>query len=127
MPERIKDNVPESSYLLPVLLLKTEHDVDGAIDLSPDTENAKSLAYWRKYNGTEESPSSQTTNGNYEITDYSNGLNDAPLVRWIAYMNAAHAYTPDMAHYVWDNFFSKYTRGEDGTLYYEGKAVNTEF
>ena len=35
-----------------------------------------------------------------------------------------HVYLQEESVAIWNEFFSRYSRGADGTLYYQGNAVN---
>ena len=84
---------------------------------------AAQMNKWCHANGLdfETSPKTTYTDGRYEITSVYAGA--APLVRFGFVENGMHAATPDECSLVWDLCFSRFSRGEDGTLYYEGVAV----
>ena len=44
-------------------------------------------------------------------------------MRFTQISNNCHSYMEDIAFMIWEEFFSQYSRGEDGTLYYNGQAV----
>lgn len=48
-----------------------------------------------------------------------------PMTRFTVIGRTSHIYMPEQPETLWYDFFTKYTRGEDGTLFYEGKPVNT--
>ena len=43
-----------------------------------------------------------------------------PMVQFLSNHNFHLAYTPQYSWMLWDEFFSDFSRGEDGTLYYRG-------
>ena len=61
--------------------------------------------------------------GRYVTQEYQNA-DGVPLVRFTEVKNSPHAYLPEQAEMIWEDFFSKYSK-KDGVLYYEGKAVAT--
>ena len=46
--------------------------------------------------------------------------------RFTTVLGTPHVYLQEESQTIWDDFFSKYSRGEDGTLYYEDKAVTAD-
>ena len=42
------------------------------------------------------------------------------MVQFLSNHNFHHSYTPQYSWMLWDEFFSDFSRGEDGTLYYRG-------
>lgn len=118
----------DNEYLLPVWCMTGEFDVGEADDYSPNTKNGKTVSYWKEMNGTSnvgiKTTEIRATRAphTYSTTTYS-GENNAPLVRFTQISNNCHSYMEDIAFMVWEEFFSQYSRGEDGTLYYNGQAV----
>lgn len=60
-------------------------------------------------------------NGKYTVNTFYNEQ-DIPLVQHMALDNTVHTILPEFSEIVWD-FFSAYSRGEDGALYYNGVLV----
>lgn len=118
----------ENEYLLPVWCMTGEFDLGEADDYSADNRNGKTVSYWKAMNGTNNVGTKTTeiratrSPHTYSTTTYS-GENGAPLVRFTQISNNCHSYMEDIAFMVWEEFFSQYSRGEDGTLYYNGQAV----
>ena len=49
--------------------------------------------------------------------------NRMPMIRWTGIDYYPHAVNPEMSYRIWEEFFSKFKREEDGTLtYWEGEA-----
>ena len=49
--------------------------------------------------------------------------NRMPMIRWTGIDYYPHAVNPEMSYRIWEEFFSKFKREEDGTLTYrEGEA-----
>ena len=46
-----------------------------------------------------------------------------PMLRCIENEGKRHAYWPSEAYMIWDEWFAQYTKGEDGTLYFQGHPV----
>ena len=119
----------ENEYLLPVWCMTGEFDLGDADDYSAGTRNGNTIAYWKAMNGTGNVGVKTTeiratrSPHTYSTTTYS-GENNAPLVRFTQISNNCHSYMEDIAFMVWEEFFSQYSRGEDGTLYYNGQAVD---
>ena len=89
-------------------------------------DNEKVQAQIDRYchaNGLSYAEADKTTyvDGRYEITTVYDGI--VPIVRFGFVENGMHAATPDECSLVWDLCFSKFSRGEDGALYYEGVEV----
>ncbi|WP_087066010.1 S-layer homology domain-containing protein [Intestinibacillus massiliensis] len=128
----LSDTTPEkeSDLLLPTWMFKGDHDVDGGAgfdnaNLGGVNTNKMALQHWNTRNGTDATApkTEKDGSGRYTTTTYTNTAGDAPLVRYTVVENSPHAYIPYEADMIWDDFFSKYSRGEDGALYYEGKPV----
>lgn len=118
----------DNEYLLPVWCMTGEFDVGEADDYSPNTKNGKTVSYWKEMNGAN-SVGIKTTEiratrapHTYNTTTYC-GENNAPLVRFTQISNNCHSYMEDISFMVWEEFFSQYSRGKDGTLYYNGQMV----
>lgn len=118
----------ENEYILPVWCMTGSYDVGEADDYSADTKNGKTVSYWKAQNGTynvgskESEVRSTRADHIYTTTTYA-GQNGAPLVRFTQISNNCHSYMEDISFMVWEDFFSKYTRSADGTLYYNGQKV----
>ena len=46
-----------------------------------------------------------------------------PMTKFTVIGRTSHIYMPENAERLWYDFFAHYTRGEDGTVYYDGQAV----
>ncbi|MGC8000725.1 hypothetical protein, partial [Salmonella enterica] len=82
------------------------------------SSNAQAVAHWTARNGTESTPSSQSkdVSGRYTTSVYTAAGSDIPLVQYTVVDNSPHAYIPTEADMIWSQFFSKYSRGSDGSL-----------
>jgi polyhydroxybutyrate depolymerase len=107
------DTMPENRQPIPIWIMKGEYDIDfGAY-------TQKAIDYWTMYNGITETPKeSVDATGRFLTNDY---LNDdkAPLFRSTIVANSPHAYLPEQAEMIWNDFFSKFTLNEDGSRSYD--------
>ena len=51
------------------------------------------------------------------------GGQGVPLVQYTVVKDTPHVYLQEESTAIWNEFFSRYSRGTDGTLYYQGAAV----
>lgn len=58
--------------------------------------------------------------GSYLLVTYRGTDQRVPMVQFLSNHNFHHSYTPQYSWMLWDEFFSDFSRGEDGTLYYRG-------
>jgi len=75
-------------------------------------------------NGVNESAltRSEEYDGQWQTMTFSNA-DGVPMTKFTVIDRTSHIYMPEQAETLWYEFFSKYTRGEDGTIYYEGNPV----
>ena len=109
--------------LMPMYGLAGDHDFFGT-GFEGNEALESQLSKWSAMNSIQEGTSLRTRvqNGRYDtVSLYGNGI--APLVKFSFVKDSPHAYFPELAWKVWDEFFSKYTRNEDLTLSYEGVVV----
>lgn len=131
--DRLSSTTParECSEILPVWMFKGSYDVDGGatfdnLHLWDTNSNSEALAHWTARNGAAKTPAAQTTDtsGRYRTSIYRASGSSAPLVQYTVVDNSPHAYLPNEAELIWNEFFSQYSR-KNGTLYYRGNAVRT--
>ncbi|MDF2522891.1 MAG: Poly(3-hydroxybutyrate) depolymerase, partial [Clostridiales bacterium] len=60
--------------------------------------------------------------GKYTTETYYDATGKIPLVNYSALENFPHAFIPEMAWKIWDEFLSKYSRNSDGTVNYSGNT-----
>lgn len=105
-------------------LIVGEYDLQGQSDISQGNSYTN-LRRSLKVNGVdadlEEAEHVDADNGAYSLRTY--WIEGAPLVNFTEQHNFHHTYAPSYSWMLWDNFFSAFSRGEDGTLYYCGEAV----
>ncbi len=119
-------NTPSTAFsgdqLLPTWSFMGEYDGSG-MALTEGSDNVATLSAWNEHNGTDESQPvlSNEHDGQWQTITFKNA-DGVPLVRFTGVLRTAHIYMPEESEAIWD-FFSLYSRGEDGTLYYKGEAV----
>ncbi len=130
--DRLSSTTParECNELLPVWMFKGWYDVDGGatfdnLHLWDTNSNAEALAHWTARNGATATPAAKTTDasGRYKTDIYRAAGSNAPLVQYTVVDNSPHAYLPNEAEMIWNEFFSKYSR-KNGVLYYQGNPVH---
>ena len=112
-----------SESLLPTWAFMGEYDGAGCV-LAAESDNVNVLSAWNAHNGTDEAKAapSEEYDGQWQTLTFQNEAG-VPLVRFTGVMRTAHIYMPEESEAIWNDFFCKYSRGEDGTLYYEGEPV----
>lgn len=111
--------------VMPVYTIKGEYDVDGGYVLSQECNNVKGIRLWNARNGVNETLTQIEREGLYERYTFVND-HDVPLMTFVKIDDTPHAYFPDEAEEIWTRCFSHYSRGEDGTLYFDGQAIERD-
>lgn len=113
-----------SDALLPVWSLVGEYDSAATAALVEGNGTVTCLQGWNAHNGVNESAvtASEQQDGQFKTITFANE-DGVPLLRYTEVLRTAHIYMPEEPQEIWYGFFSKYARGEDGTLYYEGEPV----
>ncbi|MEQ2455859.1 alpha/beta hydrolase family esterase [Flavonifractor hominis] len=116
-----------SDSLLPTWAIVGEFDSAANSEMVDGNTNVTTLEAWNEHNGVDENTLTESTqyDGKWETMTFTND-EDVPLVRFTTVLGTPHVYLQEESQTIWDEFFSKYSRGEDGTLYYEGKAVTAD-
>jgi len=111
--------------LLPVWAMCGEFDSAATPVLVEDNATVTMLQSWNAHNGVNEAALSMSEqhDGQWKTMTFE-GANGVPMVRFTNVLRTAHIYMPEQPEAIWYDFFADFTRGEDGTLYYEGNAVN---
>ena len=116
------ENMPETNTMMPYYNIECEYD------RSTDPDNIDDSLYWDigyrlHINGldTENTSYTEVDLNKYTTRTYADDAG-VPLVQFSLYEGSDHAYSPDIAYMAW-NFLSNFSRGEDGTTYYQGEAV----
>ncbi len=116
-----------SEALLPTWSMLGEFDSAGTVDLVEGNATVTALQAWNAHNGVNESKvtDSKQYDGQWETMTFAN-VAGVPLVRFTNVLGTPHVYLQEQAATLWSDFFSKYSRGEDGKLFYEGKEVKAD-
>ena len=114
--------MPEDGIIRPVWYMMGEYDIGEGCRLVPGGQNWTALQKLCKCNRADYDDSKKYVNGVYHHMIAYNS-NRVPLVRFTGVMGWPHTYTPEAALMIWDEFFCKYSRDEDGTIRYMGEAV----
>ena len=114
----------DPSVLLPVWAFLGEYDSAGVPELVEDNATVKALQGWNAHNATSEAAVAESTsNEGAFITRSFVGTGNVPLVKYTVVKDTPHVYLQEESIAIWNEFFSQYTRGADGTLYYQNTAV----
>ena len=116
-PEEIHEVAILFSYGSEDKYLK-EYEMTAEIDDYPAISH---LAYWRGMYGFQQNFYSCEQNGNIRIYTFRSKYN-IPVCSWVIVEGKGHSYPKEEvpAFYA---FLQNYTKGEDGTLYYNGEPV----
>jgi len=109
---------------LPVWAMCGEFDSAATPALVEDNGTVTMLQSWTAHNGIDEARvfKSEEHDGQWQTMTFVNE-SQIPMVKFTNVLRTAHIYMPEQPQTVWYEFFAKYTRGEDGTLYCEGEPV----
>ena len=112
------------SALLPVWAMCGEFDSAATAALVEGNGTVTMLQSWNAHNGVNETTisASEQYDGQFKTVTFSDD-NGVPMVKFTNVLRTAHIYMPEQPQTIWYDFFAKYTRGEDGALYYEGNPV----
>ena len=110
--------------LLPVWAMCGEFDSAATPALVEGNGTVTMLQSWNAHNGVNEAAPamSEQHDGQWKTITFE-GADNVPMVRFTNVLRTAHIYMPEQPEAIWYDFFADFTRGEDGTLYYEGNAV----
>mgnify|MGYP002323712183 FL=1 len=114
----------DPAVLLPAWAFLGEYDSAGVAELVEDNGTVKALQGWNAHNATNEAAVAESSsyNGAFVTKSFMGG--NAPLVKYTVVKDTPHVYLQEESVAIWNEFFSRYSRGADGTLYYQGNAVN---
>ena len=114
----------QTDVLLPTWMICGEYDSAATPEMVEGNGTVTMLQVWNAHNGVDETKivTSEQYDGQWQTMTFENA-DGVPLVRFSNVLRTAHIYMPEEPQTIWYEFFSKYTRGEDGTLYYEGNPV----
>lgn len=110
----------DADALLPTWSFLGEYDSAGVAELVEGNATVTALQSWNEQNRTNEVTVEDSTerDGTFVTKTFTN--DDAvPLVKYTVVNDTPHVYLQEESISIWNDFFSKYSRGEDGTLYYQ--------
>lgn len=111
------ENWPETE--LPFWLLKGEWDIGCACDMSSDSPNVHMLKLMCGQNHADAEKDYYWENGKFRNhTFYDKKMR--PIVRFTEMEKLPHAYTTEMSYTIWNEFFSRFRRNEEGEIEYDG-------
>ena len=112
------------SALLPVWTMCGEFDSAATPALVEGNATVTMLQSWNAHNGVNETApaASEQYDGQFKTLTFADD-NGVPMVKFTNVLRTAHIYMPEQPQTIWYDFFAKFTRGEDGTLFYEGNPV----
>ncbi len=117
------DAKASEDLLLPIWAFLGEYDSAGDPNLVEGNATVKSLQRANEYNCTNEEWIIESTSydGAFVTKTFAND-SEVPLVKFTEVKDTPHVYLQEESVSIWNEFFSKYSRGEDGTLYYQVDA-----
>ena len=110
----VLDDMPNE--ICPVWYIKGEHDIGIACDMSPDLANQKMIDILCEVNKASLNPVIYH-NGKYRNRIYYND-EKMPMVKFTEVTDMPHAQTPEMSLMIWDEYFSRFQRLQDGSVSY---------
>ena len=109
--------------LMPVFMIMGGEEADTAFDSEGMRQR---FGPWLEANGLgsdfDAALSGYYKLGNYNVWTFAN-QDGVPLVQYATGEGRIHTVVPDDLKMQYDSFLCKYSRGEDGTLYYMGRPV----
>ena len=117
------DDKAAEDLLLPIWAFLGEYDSAGDPSMIEGNATVKGLQRANQYNKTNEEWVEESTSydGAFVTKTFSNDAG-IPLVKFTNVLDTPHVYLQEESVSIWNEFFSKYSRGEDGTLYYQAEA-----
>ena len=109
--------IPFENQTLPVWYIMSEFDVGHAARLDEKSDTYKTLDYMYRYMGILDGLTVVTNNYPFVTIKKYNKYKE-PLVIFSKMLDMPHAYTPEISHLLWDEFFSCWSTDEDGNAVY---------
>lgn len=120
------ESAPSAYTTMPIWTCMGEYDLGDATVFEDGNNNDKTIKGWIARNQLSSTEKiSNAADGRFVIHSYSN-KDDIPLFHFAEIKNSPHAYMPSQAEYIYEEFFSKFSR-EDGVLYYNNTAVENPY
>ncbi len=114
--------VPEDGIERPVWYIMGEFDMGEGWNLTEGGRNLTGVRTLCARNHTDWGQAQRYENGIYRHIISCNA-EQVPMVRFTGVEGWPHTYTREVARMVWDEFFCRYSRNEDGTIAYMGRTV----
>lgn len=114
--------LPEDGIQRPIWYIMGELDLGEGWNLTEGGRNLTAVRALCACNHTDWNQARRYENGIYRHDISCNG-EGVPMVRFTGVKGWPHTYTREVARMVWDEFFCKYSRNEDGTIAYMGHMV----
>lgn len=98
-------------------------EYDGDPSLVAGNNNVQTIQSWNEVNRVNEATVEDSTDydGWFVTKTFSNDAG-IPLFRYTEVKHTPHVYLQEESISIWEDFFTKYSRGADGTLYYQADA-----
>ena len=110
-------DISKDGIVRPVWLLMGHGDIGDADNMKPGSANDKFIEMMCNVNGLSRENAKYIENGNYHTYTFLDD-NHVPLLKFTGVQNLPHAYTPEMTHILWDEFFCHFRRKADGSIEY---------
>lgn len=116
----------DDNILLPTWSFLGEYDSAGDPNFVEGGSTVKTLQAWNAHNRINETSISESTSydGAFITKTFTNDEN-VPLVKFTEVKDTPHVYLQEESVSIWNDFFTKYSRGADGTLYYQADAASS--
>ena len=114
--------VPGDGVQRPVWYMMGELDLGEGWNLTEGGRNLTGVRTLCACNHTDWNQARRYENGIYRHAVSCNE-EQVPMVRFTGVKGWPHTYTREAARMIWDEFFCKYSRNEDGTIAYMGHTV----
>jgi len=108
---------------VPTWLMCGQYETSMA-DLVEGGSSVSQIKVVNAQNGVNETKveASEQYDGQWKTITFSTEAG-VPMTKFTVIDRTSHIYMPENAEKLWYDFFVHYTRGEDGTVYYDGQAV----
>jgi len=110
--------IPKDGLARPIWYTIGEYD-GGGIGMEEGKPNVMTLRNCCEANGIDYEARKTYQTGIYRHTIIRDG-NHVPLVRFTGVVNWPHTYSPELAMFIWDEFFARLLRHADGSIEYLG-------
>ncbi len=121
----IPSNKNNSQNMVPIWFIVGEYDSAVTAALIEGNNTVNALISWNDFNDIDENLiiKGEQYDGQWQTLIF-NTVQKIPLVQYTVIKNTPHTYMPEESKSIWYDFFSKYNRDSDGTLYYQNKKLD---